>query len=157
MLGHRLPHTSNASLQHFQRAPGSDRNAVLLAMLGDPTTSDALIRGLATWFAPTAPGGPEVARAILERYYEEPGNWGVEPVWHVFTAMASSAEIRDDALLARAVHHEVWWQPAIYAIGEYRGVPWPSIPEMVRLHGTVNALGYGLLGTWAWTLEDRSG
>ena len=39
-----------------------------------------------------------------------------------------------------------------YAIGEYRGVPWPDISAMIRLHGAVNALGFGLLGAWSWRL-----
>ena len=42
---------------------------------------------------------------------------------------------------------------AIYGVGEFRGLPWPTIPEMARLHGTLNALGTCLLGVWAWTLE----
>jgi hypothetical protein len=37
-----------------------------------------------------------------------------------------------------------------YAIGEYHGVPWPDISSMIRLHGAVNALGFGLLGAWSW-------
>ncbi len=109
-----------ASLKHFLRAPGADRNAVLLAVLREPATSDALIERLAEGLAPTSPGGPDVARAILERYYEKPGNWGGEPVWRVFDAMASSTEIRDDALIARAARHEKWWDPAIHAIASLR-------------------------------------
>ncbi len=49
----------------------------------------------------------------------------------------------------------------MYATGEFQGVPWPAIPEMVRLHGALNALGFGLLGVSAWnepsTLTTRSG
>lgn len=41
----------------------------------------------------------------------------------------------------------------IYAIGEARGVPWPSIPNMIVLHGTANALGTSLLGVWGWTVH----
>jgi hypothetical protein len=40
-----------------------------------------------------------------------------------------------------------------YALGEYGGHPWPDISSMVRLHGAVNALGFGLLGAWAWHLS----
>lgn len=40
-----------------------------------------------------------------------------------------------------------------YAIGEYTGVPWPDIVSMIQLHGAVNALGFGLLGAWAWHLS----
>lgn len=39
-----------------------------------------------------------------------------------------------------------------YALGEYLGRPWPEITSMIRLHGAVNALGFGLLGAWAWHL-----
>jgi len=121
-----------ASLKHFRRATGADRNTVLLAMLGDPTSSDALIEGLAEGFAPTAPGGVEVAHAILERYYDDAGRWG-EPVWRVFDAMASSAEIRDDALLAKAAQHEIWWEPALEAIGALRDPALlPILEEILR-------------------------
>ncbi|MFO7568109.1 MAG: YndJ family transporter [Enhygromyxa sp.] len=41
---------------------------------------------------------------------------------------------------------------ASYALGEYRGVAWPDIGSMIHLHGAVNALGFGLLGAWAWHL-----
>ncbi|HLT38724.1 MAG TPA: YndJ family transporter [Enhygromyxa sp.] len=40
-----------------------------------------------------------------------------------------------------------------YALGEYRGVAWPDIASMIQLHGAVNALGFGLLGAWAWHLS----
>jgi hypothetical protein len=40
-----------------------------------------------------------------------------------------------------------------YALSEYRGVPWPDIMAMVDLHGAINALGFGLLGAWAWNLS----
>lgn len=42
---------------------------------------------------------------------------------------------------------------ASYALGEYRGVAWPDIASMIQLHGAVNALGFGLLGAWAWHLS----
>jgi hypothetical protein len=41
----------------------------------------------------------------------------------------------------------------LYAIGEARGLPWPSIPNMIVLHGTANALGASLLGVWGWTVH----
>jgi hypothetical protein len=40
-----------------------------------------------------------------------------------------------------------------YALGEFRGVAWPDIASMIQLHGAVNALGFGLLGAWAWHLS----
>jgi hypothetical protein len=40
-----------------------------------------------------------------------------------------------------------------YALGEYAGAPWPDINSMIQLHGAVNALGFGLLGAWAWHLS----
>ncbi|PRQ02786.1 hypothetical protein ENSA5_21390 [Enhygromyxa salina] len=42
---------------------------------------------------------------------------------------------------------------ASFALGEYRGAPWPDIASMIQLHGAVNALGFGLLGAWAWHLS----
>jgi hypothetical protein len=41
---------------------------------------------------------------------------------------------------------------ASYAVGEFAGTPWPDITAMIRLHGAINALGFGLLGAWAWHL-----
>ncbi len=40
-----------------------------------------------------------------------------------------------------------------YSLSEFFGVPWPDILAMVDLHGVVNALGFGLLGAWAWHLS----
>lgn len=40
-----------------------------------------------------------------------------------------------------------------YALGELLGVPFPDIASMIQLHGAVNALGFGLLGAWAWHLS----
>jgi hypothetical protein len=45
---------------------------------------------------------------------------------------------------------------ASYALGEYISTPWPDIVSMVRLHGAMNALGFGLLGAWAWHLTPPS-
>jgi hypothetical protein len=42
---------------------------------------------------------------------------------------------------------------ASYAVGEYAGTPWPDITAMIRMHGAINALGFGLLGAWAWHLS----
>ena len=44
---------------------------------------------------------------------------------------------------------------ASYALGEYFVVPWPDINSMIQLHGAVNALGFGLLGAWAWYLAPE--
>ena len=71
-------------------------------------------------------------------------------------AIAGAATRRVSTLLLAGSGMALLWGvslAAIYGVGEFRGLPWPSIPEMVKLHGAVNALGYGLLGTWAWTLE----
>lgn len=46
---------------------------------------------------------------------------------------------------------------AAYALSEYRGVPWPDIMAMLDLHGAVNALGFGLLGAWAWSMSPPPG
>lgn len=43
---------------------------------------------------------------------------------------------------------------AIYGIGEYVQRPWPSIPEMIPMHGAINALGFCLLGLWGWNLNQ---
>jgi hypothetical protein len=73
-------------------------------------------------------------------------------------SVASGTPRRLVALLLAGAALALLWGislAAIYAVGEYRGLPWPSIAEMVHLHGSVNALGYGLVGTWAWTLHAR--
>ncbi len=44
---------------------------------------------------------------------------------------------------------------SLYAVTEFRGAAWPAIGEMIVLHGTVNALGFGLFATWGWTLRPR--
>jgi hypothetical protein len=42
---------------------------------------------------------------------------------------------------------------AMYAVGEFRGHPWPPIPDMIEMHGTANALGTALAGVWGWTVH----
>jgi hypothetical protein len=42
---------------------------------------------------------------------------------------------------------------ALYTVGEFRGVPWPTIPDMIDMHGTANALGTALAGLWGWTVH----
>jgi uncharacterized protein (UPF0548 family) len=44
---------------------------------------------------------------------------------------------------------------AVYALGNYRQAGWPTIPDMVRWHATLNALGFALPGLVAWNLERQ--
>ena len=44
---------------------------------------------------------------------------------------------------------------AVYAVGEAMGRPWLTVPQMARLHGTINALGFSLCGLLGWALETR--
>jgi uncharacterized protein (UPF0548 family) len=44
---------------------------------------------------------------------------------------------------------------AVYGLGRYCGVLWLDIPQMLPLHGAVNALGFALPGLLAWTLLER--
>lgn len=41
---------------------------------------------------------------------------------------------------------------ATYALGELLGKHWLLIPEMARMHGTLNAVGFSLLGMVGWAL-----
>jgi len=45
---------------------------------------------------------------------------------------------------------------ALYGTRQAAGIAWLDIPWMRVLHGTPNALGFGLAGVLAWTLRDRS-
>jgi YndJ-like protein len=42
----------------------------------------------------------------------------------------------------------------IYAVGEFAQQYWLLIPQMARLHGMANALGFSLGGLWGWTLAQ---
>ena len=42
---------------------------------------------------------------------------------------------------------------ACYAVGEFTGHQWLSIPHMARIHGVVNAFGLTLCGLLAWIME----
>jgi hypothetical protein len=44
----------------------------------------------------------------------------------------------------------------LYVIGEFTGYPLVSIPQMVRIHGVVNALGFALCGLLGWALLPPS-
>ena len=43
-----------------------------------------------------------------------------------------------------------------YAWGEYTGQPLVALSWVVRIHGTLNALGFGLCGLAGWTLAARN-
>ncbi len=43
----------------------------------------------------------------------------------------------------------------VYAVGDWTERYWLLIPQMVRLHGIANALGFTLCALLAWTLESR--
>ncbi|MBI2825287.1 MAG: YndJ family transporter [Planctomycetia bacterium] len=45
---------------------------------------------------------------------------------------------------------------ALYGCRHWLPLAWLDIPWMRALHGTANALGFAALGTWAWTLAERS-
>ncbi len=41
----------------------------------------------------------------------------------------------------------------VYAVGEFAGHLWLSIPHMARTHGAINAFGFTLCGLLAWIIE----
>lgn len=46
---------------------------------------------------------------------------------------------------------------AIYGSRFYVPMPWLDIPWMRAVHGTANALGFGLAGLLAWAMARSSG
>jgi hypothetical protein len=105
--------------------------AVPLVALG--ITFSPLLELVAAWL--TAAGGVAVAIGLLRRANTLP------------TVPALLSALAGASLLAGMSF------AASYAIGEYVGTPWPDITSMIRLHGAINALGFGLLGSWAWHLS----
>ena len=45
----------------------------------------------------------------------------------------------------------------IYALGKYTGRNWLEIPEMAKVHGFINALGFSLCGLVGWNVVGESG
>ena len=45
----------------------------------------------------------------------------------------------------------------IYSTGTVLGAAWLDIPTMARIHGSLNALGFALPASLAWTIEGRLG
>jgi hypothetical protein len=43
----------------------------------------------------------------------------------------------------------------IYALGEFTGQPWLTIPTMIRTHGLANAFGFALCGLIGWNASVR--
>jgi hypothetical protein len=105
--------------------------AVPLVALG--ITFSPLLELVAAWL--TAASGIAVAIGLLRRANTLP----------IIPAMLSA--LAGASLLAGMSF------AASYAIGEYTSTPWPDITSMIRLHGAINALGFGLLGSWAWHLS----
>lgn len=44
-----------------------------------------------------------------------------------------------------------------YALGQWLGTAAPSLPMMVRTHGVLNAVGFGLAGVLGWLREENPG
>lgn len=44
---------------------------------------------------------------------------------------------------------------AVYAVGEFTGQQWLSIPTMIRTHGAFNALGFATCGLLGWCSRTR--
>ena len=43
----------------------------------------------------------------------------------------------------------------IYALGEFTGRAWITIPAMIRTHGLANAFGFALCGLIGWNAAVR--
>ncbi|MCI0359078.1 MAG: YndJ family protein, partial [Planctomycetaceae bacterium] len=46
---------------------------------------------------------------------------------------------------------------AVYAVGEFTGRQWLSIPTMIRTHGVFNAIGFATCGLAGWAVDRRWG
>jgi hypothetical protein len=108
--------------------------AVPLVALG--ITFSALLELLAAWL--TAASGIAVAIGLLRRASS------LATIPAMLSALAGSSLLAGMSFAAS------------YAVGEYAGTPWPDITAMIRMHGAINALGFGLLGAWAWHLSPPS-
>ena len=137
----------SAGLLGRTHAPGPWRLAALTVVVAVPLvaigiTASPVVELIGSWM--TAAAAITVALGLLARARALP------TVPALLTAGAGAC------LLAAMIF------AAAYALGEYRGAPWPDIASMIQLHGAVNALGFGLLGAWAWHLsppqppEERS-
>jgi hypothetical protein len=45
---------------------------------------------------------------------------------------------------------------SVYAAGEYWGVKWLTIPEMLPTHGAINAVGFAMCGLAAWSFARHN-
>jgi hypothetical protein len=74
-------------------------------------------------------------------------------VWLVFFVLATIAAQPARLLLAMSALSLTAGMAlvAVYTVGEFTGRYWLTVPQMARLHGPVNALGFGLCGLLAWT------
>jgi hypothetical protein len=104
--------------------------AVPLVALG--ITFSPLLELVAAWL--TAASGIAVAIGLLRR------SIGLAMIPAMLSALAGASLLAGMSFAAS------------YALGEFAGTPWPDITAMIRLHGAINALGFGLLGAWAWHL-----
>ncbi len=104
--------------------------AVPLVAMG--ITFSPMLELIAAWI--TAAGGIAVGIGLLRRAI------GLASIPAMLSALAGASLFAGMSFAAS------------YALGEYAGSAWPDISSMVRLHGAINALGFGLLGAWAWHL-----
>jgi hypothetical protein len=122
--------TTGAGIEPWRMTAVTVVIAVPLVALG--ITFSPWLELLAAWI--TAASGIVVAIGLLRRAN------GLPLIPAMLSALAGAALLAGMSFAAS------------YAIGEYVGTPWPDITSMIRLHGAINALGFGLLGAWAWHL-----
>lgn len=121
-----------------------DCTAARFAELGVVAGVPAVAMGIAfspilEWLAASVLAGACVIVAWLEfrlglTSNERPARW----LW-----IASAASLCVGMFLA-----------SIYAAGEYWGVKWLTISQMLPTHGALNAIGFAMLGLMAWNLAE---
>lgn len=124
-------------------AEGSEpwRTTAVVVVIGVPLvalgiTFSPMLEVVAAWI--TAASGIVVAIGLLRRAN------GLSLIPAMLSALAGASLLAGMSFAAS------------YSLGEWLGTPWPDITSMVRLHGAINALGFGLLGAWAWHLTPPS-
>ncbi len=119
----------------IREVTGGD-NRIILALLEDPDLPLVWFGELVSSFHPGGPEAPEIARRILERWFD--GGTYNAAVEQVIEGMAENPGLRNDEVLARAAREGPYAKDALHAIGFLRDPVFLPVIEK-NLNETTNA------------------
>jgi HEAT repeat protein len=112
---------------------GATRNALILQLVSDRSLAPGLFEMAALRYDPASPGGQEIARAILARWFDDPEPAGRRLVSRVLEDMGTPGALVVPELLVRASGIPEYARSALQAMGDLRDQRYlPVLEQLIR-------------------------